>query len=422
MTRIDITSLTRNRQAGGATVVVTLILFGIMTLIAAFANRNHVFEQRASANQYRSTKAFEAAEAGLEWAIAMLNNPRPLNDACEEGSGAAASFRERHLTTDIRSRLLTPIAASESGHASSLRAACVKQGDGWTCACPAGTSASLSAAGSDDRPAFVVEFKPEAQPGAIRIVATGCTSLAGECAPDSGKADATAHVQMTLGSLPALRTLPLAPLTAKDTVNAGTAALGLHNADASAGGITVHAGRSVLATNARWTTAPGAATDSAIVENDAALNAQPADRFFASFFGLGKTLWKQQPGVKPLRCGTDCTDALTAAIRAGHRMIWIDGDIDLAGTVSIGTRERPVAIVATGAARLAVPVQVHGVVYAASLSWRGAGGGLLRGAAISESTFDADSAADLVYDPTLLNTLASSAGSFARLPGSWKDF
>jgi hypothetical protein len=56
------------------------------------------------------------------------------------------------------------------------------------------------------------------------------------------------------------------------------------------------------------------------------------------------------------------------------------------------------------------------------LSWRGPAGGSLRGAAISESTFEGDSPADLVYDPTLLNTLGASAGSFARLPGSWKDF
>ena len=422
MTHIDMKLSTKNSQAGGATVVVTLILFGIMTLVAAFANRNHVFEQRASANQYRSTKAFEAAEAGLEWATAMLNNPRPSNDACKEDAAGTANFRERYVATDIRTRLLSPVTTSVSGHTASLQAACIKQGDSWTCACPTSGSPSLSAAGADDSPAFLIEFKADTQPGTIEILARGCTSFAGECAGGSGKADASAHVQMTLGTLPAIRILPLAALTAKDAVSTGVTAIGFHNADASSGGVAVHAGRSVLAANARWTTAPGGMADSAVVENDAALNALPAERFFASFFGIGKPLWKQQPGVTPLRCAADCADALTASIHAGHRMIWIDGDIDLSGAVSIGTRDRPVMIVATGAARLAGPVQVHGVVYAASLSWRGAAGGLLRGAAISESTFDADSLADLIYDPTLLNTLATSAGSFARLPGSWKDF
>ena len=44
-----------------------MVLFFIMSLVAAYASRNLIFEQRTSANNYRSTQAFEAAEAGLEW-------------------------------------------------------------------------------------------------------------------------------------------------------------------------------------------------------------------------------------------------------------------------------------------------------------------------------------------------------------------
>lgn len=410
-------------QQGSATLVVTLVLFGVMTLIVAFANRHHLLEQRASTNQYRSTKAFEAAEAGLEWATAMLNNPRALNDACEEGTDATMNFRDRYLSANAQTRLLRPNTYSVSGSTTGSHAACVKQADGWACACPRNGSPAITADATDDHPAFVVKFVQEAQPGAIRVMVTGCTSFAGECSPGAGKAaDAIGHVQMTLGTLPVVPALPLAPLTAKDAVNAGTSTIGLHNADAASGGFTVHAGRAVLASSARFTTVPGGSTENSVIENDTALNTQASDRFFASFFGMGKALWKQQPGVKQIRCDSDCIEALTTAIGAGHQMIWINGDIELSGSVPLGTHERPILIVATGAANFAGPVQVHGVVYAASLSWRGAAGGRMRGAAISESSYDGDSPADFIYDHAALDALNASAGSFARLPGSWKDF
>jgi len=410
-------------ERGGATLIVTLILFVVMTLIAAFANRNHLFELRASANQYRSTKAFEAAETALEWATAMLNNPRPLNDKCEEDANATMSFRERYLAPDARTGTLRPVVFTHAGHPVALRAACVKAAGGWNCACPRASQPALAVTGDTaDRPAFIVEFAQDAQGGALRVIGTGCTSLAGPCMPGGGKpADSTAQVQMTLGVLPAIATPPIAPLTARDGIDAGTASLGLHNAEASSGGVTVHAGRTVVAANARFTTAPGASTETSVVENDFQLNALPADRFFVSFFGMAKSGWKQQPGVMQIRCDGNCNDALSAAIATGYRMIWIDGDVELAGSAEFGTRGRPVAIVSTGVMRLSGPVQLHGVVYATSLSWAGAGG-RLRGAAISESTYTGDGTPDLVYDTAVLDTLKTTAGSFARLPGSWKDF
>src|SRR5204863_4630048 len=70
------------RQRGAAALITTLMLFFVMTLVAAFANRNHIFEQRASANQVRATQALEAADAGAEWAIAMLNSTQPIDDRC----------------------------------------------------------------------------------------------------------------------------------------------------------------------------------------------------------------------------------------------------------------------------------------------------------------------------------------------------
>jgi Tfp pilus assembly protein PilX len=63
-------------QRGAAALAVVMVLFFVISLVAAYASRNLVFEQRASTNQYRSTLALETAEAGAEWALALLNTGR----------------------------------------------------------------------------------------------------------------------------------------------------------------------------------------------------------------------------------------------------------------------------------------------------------------------------------------------------------
>src|SRR6266571_8446311 len=70
-------------QRGGAALIVTLMLFLAMALAAFAVNRHLVFEQRSAANQARATQAFEAAEAGLEWAQAQLNSTQRIGTDCQ---------------------------------------------------------------------------------------------------------------------------------------------------------------------------------------------------------------------------------------------------------------------------------------------------------------------------------------------------
>lgn len=401
-------SNSRGRQGGAAALVVTLILFAAMTLVAAFANRNHFFEARASLNQYRSTQAFEAAEAGLDWSIAMLNDPRPIDAQCVVASGAAQSLRERLRSAELA-----------GNH---LRAACVKTEAGWTCSCAPDGKPAFPADIPTAAPAFLVDISPDPEPHAWRLNATGCTSLSGECFATSGKpADAVAHMQATIGGLPSISSLPIAAVTAKGTVDAGSSDAGFHNADAASGGVTVHAGAAVAAGAARFTTTPGSAPDASIIDKDSALVDLASDRFFSSFFGMPKAVWKEQPGVKNLRCDGRCNEALAAAIGAGYRMVWIDGDARFDADLAAGRRDRPVVIVGAGAISVDGPVAIHGVLYAARLSWTG-NGARITGAAVSESGIDIAGTVDFVRDATVLADLKNNTGSIARLPGSWRDF
>lgn len=422
-----IKSQSTHGQQGAAALVVVLIMLFAMVLVAGFANRNLVFEQRSSANQYRSTQAFEAAEAGVEWALAQLNTNQRIGADCLPSTDPAAdSFRARYLSAAPKTGVLTPKTWTDAGAANVLQASCVRDGSGWACSCPGQGLPNLPApTGSTPAAAFTVQFAPVAKPGAVRVVANGCTSLAGACLAGSPtRADAGAKIEAAFGVVAGLRTLPAATLTTRAGFDAGNATIGLHNPD-PATGIAIDAGGTITATRARLTPPAGAPKTGLLVANDSALPALPADRFFASYFGVDKAAWQAQPAVTRVQCSVDCAAVLGGAVAAAGdaALIQVDGDLTLAGPVTLGSAQRPVAIVVSGAARLDGAIALHGLLYAASVDWNNtAGDAFVRGAVLSEARYQGNGAPELFYDPLVLATLKHASGSFARVPGSWRDF
>ncbi len=419
-------------QRGAAALVITVVLFFTLLLAAVYVNRSLVFEQRSSANQYRSTQAFEAAEAGLEWAAAALNGQPRIGADCQSQPGAATSFRERYTARDP---LTGRLSGRNTSAAQPLQAACVRAGTGWSCSCPSDGATALAApSGDSPAPAFILKFLAGDRPGVLRVASTGCTSAVGACAGGAAGAadgaDATATVEVSFGLLPALATLPIAPLTLRGGIDAGSAALGLHNADPASGGVTLHAGASVAAPLTRLSSAAGSSAADAAVEADATLAALTPERLFSSHFGIDKLGWKGLPVVRRVSCGTDCAGVLTAALEgSAHSMLWVGpaagaAAVRIDGPLTLGTPAKPVVLVIDGPLQLSGVVRIHGLVYAASLAWTDAStpGALLRGAAILEGDYAGDAAADLVYDAALLTTLRASTGSLVRINGSWRDY
>lgn len=414
-------------QRGSASLIVVMVLLFSMALVVAYANRSLLFEQRASINQYRATQAFEAAEAGLEWTQALLNDPHAIDADCIAAS-TGDSLRERWLRFDaVRLRHL-PITWNNAGHVTSLHAVCARTASGWSCRCPASGHPTIDptiAAGAST--AFIVHAEPIDQPGMVRVIASGCTGVTGACAPGGTAAsEASSTVDAVFALVPGLASLPAAPLTAKGDIDAGGASIGLHNPDATTHGVAAHAGGKLIAANARITTLPGASPLRAAVDHDPALAGTPDDRLFTAYFGLDKASWRAQPAVRRLTCTGDCSAALAAAVAGlqGRPLVWIDGDLTLAGPLTLGTPTHPVIVVSTGTATLGGALTIHGVVYARSIVWKDAlpGSALVRGALISEGDYSGNGAPDLFYDAAILRTLQHDSGSFVRLPGSWRDF
>jgi Tfp pilus assembly protein PilX len=137
----------RTPQQGAAALAVVMILLLAMTILAAFANRSLIFEQRSSANQYRSTIAAETAEAGLEWAQALLNDGRRVDAHCRPAADQPTSFRERYVPKSSPDAAIAPV--------TTVRPGCSLGATGLVCHCP---DAGGSAEWTRNDPSFTVEF------------------------------------------------------------------------------------------------------------------------------------------------------------------------------------------------------------------------------------------------------------------------
>ena len=416
-------------QRGVAALVVTMTLFFAMLLVAVFANRNLVFEQRSSANQYRATQAFEAAEAGLEWAQAQLNSVQRIGADCKASTDASASsFRERYLRTTGATLGFSGVVWNNGGVDTALQPTCVRAAAGWRCNCPTSGHPQLAAPAEGlSAPAFTLEFLVGAKSGVVRVVSRGCSSLGGVCAPGANSvSDATARVEVALALLPGLASAPAAPLTARGSVNAAGANFGAHNADVASGGVAIHAGAGVDAGAARLSGPAGAPAAHAIVANDGRLAALSPDQLFIGYFGHDRASWAAQPVVTPITCTGNCTAALASAVAAAasNALIRVLGNLQLDGPLTIGTPQQPALIVVEGAVELRGPVTLHGLLYSRSVSWAGpiGSGALLRGALVSESGYQGDGTPELIYDAAILDILRGRTGTFARVSGSWRDF
>lgn len=416
------------RQRGAATLIVALVLFFSLALIVALASRSLVFEQRASANQARSILAFEAAEAGLEWATAQLNGTARVGDDCLPSSDASArSFRDRYLQFDAATRHQMPRTWLHAGGHLPLQPTCRQTSAGWTCSCPTSGHASLPGP-TDDAvwPAFTVRFAASDRPGLVTLVSQGCTQLGGACLPGDGasRADATARTEVTLALAGGLRTPPAAPLTTRGDVTAPR--IGARNTDATSGGLALHAGGRVPA-GLRLTTLAGSPSSQALVAEDTSLQALPTERFFSRHFGLDKATWRSQGSATPLDCASACT-ALPGAEAGvddeGHAVMFhVQGDLHLDGPMALGSAQRPVLVVVDGEVRFRGAMAVHGLVYARRLQWDDSpSGAALHGAALLEGDLGGNGAPQFIHDPAVLDRLTWHAGSFVRVPGSWKDF
>jgi len=405
------------RSRGAASLVVVMVLFFVMMMAAVFNGRSLIFEQKTSANQYRYTQAFEAGEAGLQWALTMLNGGR-VDASCNAPAAAPdATFRDRYLTTDVATGQLQPVAGVTAG--------CVRTAGGWSCSCPtAGPAALVAPAGTANMPAFTVQFSVAPQSGMVNVKARACSSFGTQCAAAATeRSDAYVEVDSMFALAGGLRAPPSAALTALGNASFSGTDVRVTNADDETNGVTVNAGGAITG-NPRLTSAPGSVASGSMVAGDSSLSSlltQQGDKPFVTFFGSDKAAFQRLGSVRSVTCAGDCGAAIQAAYDEGYRMVWIDGNAVIEGSRTLGSATDPLLVVANGNLQLGGTMRLYGVAYSAAILSDNGGSAELHGAAIAEGSFSGSGSTHLVYDPDVLARLHFRTGTFARVPGSWSD-
>jgi len=441
----------RQSQQGAATLVVVMVLFFIISLVAAYTSRNLIFEQRTSANQYRSTQALEAAEAGLEWAVSMLNFGR-INSTCVKSTNTSdTSFRQRYLSIDPANGNITPALAL------TVTPACVRTPAGWDCKCPDGAPPTLTAPSDPGVwPAFRVRFRTvdslpatpgvPRQPGVIRVEVVGCTradpaGAVDQCLAFDGRG-ALNEGRVVISSLVALTGnpvgTPVAALTAGGPVNvAGTALLRVFNTSPAGLGFTVHAGGAINTSGMDLRTTPGSPASSSVIPVDSALGLPAigtfttADRMFATIFNMRLETFRTQQAAVEVACpglaGCSAAAVRTAISLNPQRPIWLTGPLNVDSAGDIGSATEPVVIIVNGDLKFSTSgVTIHGLVYnrlaPLATTWVTDGSGQVSGAVVAEGGVSGAGTANLVYDADILARVRHNVGTFVRAPGSWRDF
>ena len=415
------------RQQGVASLVVVMVLFFIISMVAAYTSRNLIFEQRTSTNQYRSTQALEAADAGLQWALGLLNSGR-IDATCQASINVAdTSFRQRYLAIDGGTGMITPLLTSGG---TPLLPSCVFDGGNWQCSCPVDSAPVVATpAGTGVFPAYRVRFSTvPTRPGVVKVESNGCTRNADTClnfpatgSDNEGRVTVTALVALKGG----VSTIPAAPLTLKGTMNLSGAALSAVNSDATTAGITIHAGGAVTKAGLVLITAPGTPSDLSVIDGDNSLSSLSANRMFANVFGVWRETYRDQPAAVVLNCGLGGCSAgavRTAIALNPGRVLWLQGDFSVDSAGDIGSSAEPVAIVVSGNVSFSAAARIFGVLYTQSAAWATNGAAEVQGAVVAEGNITGSSTATFVYDAPLLTRVRTRTGSFALVPGSWRDF
>lgn len=416
------------RQRGAATIVIVMALFLVMALLAAYANRSLLFEQRMASSYARASLSQEAAEAGVEWTLAQLNSTG-LDAACMPVATDGKRFVDRYLVVNAADRSISP-ATSDS----KFVADCARDvgNGGWACRCPAVDAAYASPpviGGDDLTPSFGVRMDPADRGGTVMLKVLGCTSsVVSNCSATMAEVSknqlALTSLSVRLALVSAVRTPPAAPLIVKGGIRSTGAGLGLHNSDArSAGQLASMGGDWVGMVDSRLESVPGTASSLMVGRNDGVLGKVDTD-VFKMFMGTSLARYPQHPALRTVTCGGDCSEAIDEAYKAGQRILWVDGNLALASNKVLGTLADPLLIVAKGDVALAGPLQINGMLVAnGALRWDNDSGmpSVVNGIVLVGAGMETVGRMDIVYQQAVADQLRNRMGSYVRIPGGWLD-
>lgn len=391
------------QQRGAMTLLVALVLFIAATLLVLYTSNTAVTEQRMSANEVRSKQAFEAAQAGIELGIRHVNTGGAFDTQLTQADATWAA-----QNSFLRARFCS------SASVPTLQCA-DHQSDGFsgTCTAPAAGDdrAWLAACGwSDDSAArrriltFVAKASP--LPGGVTnpLTAKGTVAMGGNPTVVNYYNNLTVWTGHNLASSSA---------TGKTVIRRPSSSPGQLTPQQVAD--QVGGGNQVCNTNQApdliCTTTSGVVGPD-VIQGDSSLSILTDAQFFENFLGSSPTEYK-----------SSMVDSVVAAadaesISAGGQVYWVDGNASI--NQSIGSAGNPVILVVDGDLTLSGSPTIFGVVFVKGSLSQG-GGATIRGALLASGGVSGNGSLNVIYDPDAVGGVRR-LGSFASMPGSWRDF
>jgi hypothetical protein len=414
----------RRTQRGATTLVTVMVLFFVMALVAAYANRNLIVEQRIAQSYQLVGYATEANQQAVAHMLSLLNSGN-INDQCVPDAAGAGTLRQRLLAINAEGSIDgVPGTKKAFPVDAPFVIACDRERPGnWQCQCPSDFALDLLEDQGKATESFLVRLRlyPEVgNRGRLGLSVLACATASKDCEAVNSTGDLTAtwRVQSLL-LLRALKMPPTSPLIASGDVDLGTGMSVVLN-EAAHGNVALQAGGVVSGNLTRVRGPAGSPASGAVLADVSSLVTPSDDQFFRLFFGMGISDYVLQPAMRRLECEADCTDALKQMVDSGIQMVWHEGDLSLDANVAIGTLERPVLLVVRGALTIAGPIRLTGIVVSTdNLIWTNASAdpSLVQGALLVAGNVQADQGATALFDGTVINALKVQAGSFIPLPG-----
>ena len=401
------------RQSGAVTLVTSLILLLLSSLVVYFTARNAINEQRLSANEVRTKQAYEAANAGLDYAMAYFAKGKDISALPTGAQLYLASTRPSYYQVRY---------CSLSTYATAAIPLC-PAAHGTAMACTFPTSSEMRT------PIIVACGWSDDDKAVIRMVqrASGTPSLAGSIT---------------------------APVVTRGTSNLLTGGASVFN---YFNDLTVWAGGGVpIQSNTGKTFIRNVANDPApispdyrtvgqspgcnnpgtthytcstdgnnlgpdVIVNDTALSNLSSADFFASFMGKTPDAYRDTVATYKVDLNNSITgeDSNSIASITGmtDSVIWVEGNAS--GLGNIGTADHPVVLVVNGDLDLGSNTVINGMVFVTGqITGNGTPtiyGSLIAGAANLTGN------AKIIFDPNVLAG-ASRLGQAAPVPGGWRDW
>lgn len=427
---------------GVATLTVVMVLFFVMALVAAYTNRNLIFEQRISLGNFRSARAAEAAEASVNWALSLLNGGRVNSRCLASVNPVDTDFRQMFsavpLTTEYApagSYALPPDQYSINERVWG----CVIADGVAGCACPTTSvpNPTINRPLDNKGSAFhVTMYLPETggspMAGTLGLLGFACGSLGdgnNDCSRSVGRggkpqADGVSGVSQVVGLLRALPLAPQATLTVGGAVNALAGTLLVANPD-NTSGYTVLSGLAYTPGTGDVFRLPAGSAGEGRQDHITALNelaGQADNGWFRKLFAMDPTNYGLQPAAQVIDCTAGCTAARLNTVLLGfpRNPIILNGPVNIDSAVALGSATNPAMLVINGALTITANANITGFIHANSVAWN-APTATLSGAMMTPGNFTigAGGVARMSFDKPVIDLIKYRYGSFVRVPGSW---